>query len=130
MERPSARDVTLAGLAGWALCLATAIWAVRGESLGGVISALGFAAIPLALPFIVLAVAARMARNRTTRVVLLVGVALALAWWLYAFAETYVFPERLDAQSGLVFLAAPIYAVIAALIVSAVALAVERFASR
>jgi predicted permease len=122
--------ITKAGVAAWLICLATAFWAVRGEAPGNMAKALALAAIPLALPFLVLAVAARATRSRQGFLLLLTGVAVALAWWLYAFLSTFVFPDRLDAQSGLVFIIGPIYGVIGAVIIAIIALVVDRLARR
>jgi hypothetical protein len=124
--RPGKRDIAWFGAACWAASVAMSYLALRGEDLPGIATGYAIAAIPLALPFLVLAGVGALAQRRGTRLVFLAMVGLTLAWWTYAVVSMFVVPERLDAQSGLVFIFAPLYAVIAALIVSLVALVAER----
>jgi hypothetical protein len=128
--RVTRRLIAQAGLAAWLICLATAFWAVKDGGVPDMIKGVAFAAIPLAIPFFILWIAAFIMRSRSGLLVLLAGVAMELAWWLYAFLSTFVFADRIDAQSGLVFIIGPLYGVIGAILLAVIAFIVDRLLPR
>ena len=100
------------------VCALTAIWPNRGAPFMQVLMGFAFFLPILSAPFLILFFGGRKLAAAHLRRVVLGCMGLALIWWLWAFGQTYIWPERIDAQAGLVFLFAPLYSAIGAAVVN------------
>jgi hypothetical protein len=109
------------------VCFSTAVWPnIGSDSIGTLVfGAVIFTPI-LSIPFVLLWYFGQQAKSVLFGNLFIVAMLAALAWWCFVFWESFLIPENLDAQSGLVFLFGPLYSSIAALVFGNVLVFLDR----
>jgi hypothetical protein len=97
------------------VCFGTAVWPNihSGSALTLLTGAALFTPV-LSVPFIVLWFFGRNVRSALLEKLFVLAMLAALGWWCFVFWDSFLVPENLDAQGGLVFFFAPLYSTIAA----------------
>ncbi|PHP67626.1 hypothetical protein CSC94_07970 [Zhengella mangrovi] len=103
------------------LSIGSAVWASSSDiSLASRLAGIGVASLFLCLPYGLLWFVARRFRSPVPRWLAIGAMVLIFAFWAWIFLETYIFPSQPDAQDALIFVAAPMYMIAAAVLAAIV----------
>ena len=104
------------GLACIAVCVGTAVYPNINSSIGQILLGVAICMPMLAVPFVVLWYFGRRIYSKPIVVAFIFAMLAALGWWGFIFWESFLVPENSDPQGALVFLFAPLYSSIAAVL--------------